>query len=54
MTWLYYSLEQRFGFVHPRHRLLHSHSPYCECIADMTLTLIMVHRMFVARQRYLL
>jgi len=30
------------GFVHPCHRLLHSHSPhysysYCECIADVTI-----------------
>jgi len=26
-----------FGFVHPCHRLLHSHSPYCECMSHMTI-----------------
>ena len=26
-----------FGFVHRCHRLLHSHSPYCWCMADMTI-----------------
>ena len=45
-----YSLAQCFlsffGFVHLCHRLLHSHSPCCKCTPDVTI--IMVHRMFIA------
>jgi len=26
-----------FYFIHPCHQLLHSHSPYCECVADVTI-----------------
>jgi len=40
------------GFVHPCLRLLHSHSPYCECMADVTV--ITVHRMFIVIPHYLL
>jgi len=28
-----------FGFVHPCYRLLHSHSPHCECMANIKIIL---------------
>ena len=34
------------------HRILHSHSPYCEFMADVTI--IMVNRVFIFRPWYLL
>jgi len=29
-----------FDFVHPNHWLLHSHSPYCECTANVTTIIV--------------
>ena len=49
-----HSLHQCFssfcGFVHPFHRLLHSHSAYCECMANNSHH---SHRVFIVRPRCL-
>ena len=46
LTFALHSLHQCFltffGFIHPCHRLLHSHSPYCEYMTDATI--IIMHR----------
>jgi len=34
-----------FGFVHLCHKLLHSHSPYCEYMADVKI--IIAQQMFI-------
>jgi len=60
LVWIKYSRfgwqDQCFltfcGFVHPWYRLLHFHSPYCECMADVTI--IIIHRVFSVKPRYLL
>ena len=41
------------GLVHPCwHQLLHSHSPYCECMVNVTINI--VNQVFVVGLRYLL
>jgi len=48
---MYSSASTFFGLIHPCHRLLHSHSSYYECMADVAT--ITVNRVFIVRPRYL-